>query len=76
MKVPRSEWIKTGIVFHDADGLNAYGLKAIKGATKAFQLVLQAYIIKHLLFEGKQSKKNTKWVAFEELIKKVYFNIF
>ena len=60
MKVPRSEWIKTGIVFHDADGLNAYGLKAIKGATKAFQLVLQAYIIKHLLFEGKQSKKNTK----------------
>ena len=59
-KVPRTEWIKTGIVFHDADGLNAYGLKAVKGATKAFQLVLQAYIIKHLLFEGKQNKKNIK----------------
>ena len=34
--------------------------QATKGATKAFQLVLQSYIMKHLLFDGKQNKKNLK----------------
>ena len=58
-QVPRPEWIKTGLIFNPADALNAFGLKALKGATKAFQLVLQAYIIKNLLFEGKH-KKNIK----------------
>jgi hypothetical protein len=32
----------------------------VKGATKAFQLVLQAYIQKHLMFEGKMAKKAVK----------------
>ena len=59
-KVPRQEWIKTGIIFHEADGLNAYGLKAMKGATKSFQLILQAYIMKHLLFETKHNKRTVK----------------
>ena len=58
-QVPRPEWIKTGLIFNPAEALNAFGLKALKGATKAFQLVLQAYIIKNLLFEGK-NKKNIK----------------
>ena len=58
--VPRPEWIKTGLIFHPAEALHAYGLKVVKGATKAFQLVLQAYIMKHLLFENKQNKKTTK----------------
>ena len=48
--------IKTGLIFNPPEALNAYGLKALKGATKAFQLVLQAYIIKNLLFEGKHKK--------------------
>ena len=58
--MPRPEWIKTGVMFHEPDGLNAYGLKAVKGATKGFQLVLQAYIMKHLLFEVKNNKKTAK----------------
>ena len=40
--------------------LHAFGLLATKGATKAFQLVLQAYILKHLMFEGKMAKKAAK----------------
>ena len=38
--VPRPEWIKTGVEFHPPEVTNAYGLKAIKGATKSFQLIL------------------------------------
>jgi len=58
--VPRPEWIKTGVEFHPPEVTNAYGLKAIKGATKSFQLILEAYILKHLLFESKQTKRATK----------------
>ena len=38
--VPTPAWIKTGVIFHDQEQTNAYGLKAVKGATKAFQLIL------------------------------------
>ena len=55
--IPRVEWLKTGIIFNEPDNLHAFGLKGIQGATKAFQMILQAYILKHLLFEGKSSKK-------------------
>ena len=93
--VPRPDWIKTGLIFHDPEQCNAFGLKALKGATKSFQLILgmskwfltstcfstaikllkmmgnlfsihfdtgfaEAYILKHLLFESKSSKKAAK----------------
>ena len=35
----------------------AFGLKVTQGAPKAFQLILQAYILKHLMFEGRNSKR-------------------
>ena len=57
---PSPEWIKTGIIFNEADNLNAFGLRAVKGATKAFQIVLEAFVLKHLMFEGKASKKAAK----------------
>ena len=46
--------------FSQPEQLHAYGLRATKGATKAFQLVVQAYILKHLMFEGKMAKKAAK----------------
>ena len=52
-------WVRTGLVFHTPENLHAFGLKASKGAAKAFQLVLEAYILKKLLFE-KASKKATQ----------------
>ena len=58
--VPRPEWIKTGVNFNEPEQLSAFGLKAVKGATKAFQMVVQAYIMKHLMFEGKSAKKAAK----------------
>ena len=58
--MPQPDWIKTGVVFNEADFLSAFGLKVTKGATKDFQLVLQAYILKHLMFVGKVAKKAAK----------------
>ena len=57
---PSPEWTKTGIIFNEADNLYAFGLKAVKGPTKAFQMILQAYILKHIMFEGKEYKKAAK----------------
>merc|ERR1711953_1322193 len=57
--VPRAEWIKSGLVFHIPEQTNAYGLNATKGAVKAFQIVIESFILKHLLFEGK-TKKGSK----------------
>ena len=56
--VPSPEWVKTGIVFHEQEAVHAYGLKVVRGATKAFQMILQGYVMKHLLFEGKQKKSS------------------
>ena len=55
--VPKPEWVKTGIIFHEYNKEAAFGLRVDNGATKAFQMILQAYILKHLMFEGKGSKK-------------------
>ena len=57
---PGPEWIKTGILFNQSDDLYAFGLKAIKGPTKAFQIILEAFVLKHLMFEGKASKRASK----------------
>ena len=54
--IPRAAWLKVGLCFREAEGLSAYGLMAEKGATKGFQLVVQAYIMKHLMFEGRGRK--------------------
>ena len=54
--VPPPEWIKSGLVFHEQESVHAYGLKCVRGSSKAFQIVLQGYIMKHLLFEGKHKK--------------------
>ena len=58
--IPLPEWIKTGVLFNKAESLYAFGLKAMNGATKAFQIVLESYVLKHLMFEGKSAKKAAK----------------
>ena len=55
--MPTPDWIKTGIVFNAPGREGAFGLRATQGATKAFQVILQSYILKHLMFERKGSKK-------------------
>ena len=60
MAMPSSDWLRTGVVFHEAEALHAFGLKAQKGPTKAFQMVLQAYILKYLMFH-KFSKKVSRF---------------
>ena len=58
--MPRPEWTKSGIIFHKAGKEGAFGLKTKNGASKGFQMILQSYILKHILFEGKETKKSTK----------------
>ena len=51
--VPGAEWIKSGITFNPPEKAQAFGLHTGKGASKGFSIVLQAYILKHLLFSEK-----------------------
>ena len=39
--VPRPEWVKAGLAFHEAEQLQAYGLNGQKGAAKSFLIVMQ-----------------------------------
>ena len=48
--VPNPEWIHTGIIFHSPAKVHAFGLQLSSGAQKAFQVILQAYILKYLFF--------------------------
>ena len=53
---PKSEWLKQGITLHPADALFAYGVKAPRNGVRNFMLCLNAYFLKHLLFEtGKKA---------------------
>ena len=54
--VPSPEWVRSGFAFHTPENLHAFGLKASKGATKAFKLLCQAYILKNLLFHKNATK--------------------
>ena len=54
--MPEPYWIHKGIVFHPPEKIFAFGLKTSHGAQKAFQIILQAYVLKHLFFGGHKSK--------------------
>ena len=64
--MPGPEWTKTGIRFHEPEKLHAYGLQALRGAVKGFQLVLQSFILKQLLFPGK-SRTNGRQVTLYQV---------
>jgi len=58
---PKSEWLKQGIPLHPAEGLFAYGVRAPRNGTRNFLLCLNAYFLKHLLFDtGKSRNKASK----------------
>ncbi|KAJ8871092.1 hypothetical protein PR048_027396 [Dryococelus australis] len=48
---PRSEWLRTGLVFREPDQDLAFGLKAARNGTRGLLSVVQAHILKHLLFQ-------------------------
>jgi len=49
---PKSEWLKQGICLHPPEGLFAYGVRAPRNnGVKNFMVVLNAYFLKHLLFD-------------------------
>ena len=59
MAMPETDWLRTGIVFHNPGDLHAFGLKTQKGPSKPFQMVLQACILKYLMFH-KFCKRGTE----------------
>ncbi|RZF39071.1 hypothetical protein LSTR_LSTR006608, partial [Laodelphax striatellus] len=50
---PRGEWLRTSILFNTPEKENAFGLKTPKNGTRGLVAVLQAFVIKQLLFEKK-----------------------
>ncbi|XP_018910116.1 inactive ubiquitin carboxyl-terminal hydrolase MINDY-4B isoform X2 [Bemisia tabaci] len=66
---PRGEWLRTGFVFRDADKELAYGLKAPRNGCRGLLSVVQAYILKQLLFERKDFKKNEPVMQPEMLLR-------
>jgi len=68
--VPSIEWVRSGFAFHTPENLHAFGLKATKGAVKAFKLLCQAYILKNLLFQknvtkAEQNQKEGRFTKYE-----------
>ena len=58
--IPRPEWMRSGIIFNPSKSVQSYGLSMLRGASKSFLLLVQAYVLKHLLFHGKSGKKSSK----------------
>lgn len=56
----RPEWSRAGLIFHPALTAQSYGLHVGKGSSKPFLLILQAHVLKQLLFHGKAAKKSQK----------------
>lgn len=48
---PRGEWLRTGITFREPDKDLSYGLKAARNGTRGLISVLQAEVVKYLLFD-------------------------
>ncbi|KAK3923018.1 Inactive ubiquitin carboxyl-terminal hydrolase MINDY-4B [Frankliniella fusca] len=49
---PRSEWSRTGLVMREPERDLGYGLRAPRNGTRGLLAVVQAYLVKHLLFEA------------------------
>ncbi|KAF6204110.1 hypothetical protein GE061_002450 [Apolygus lucorum] len=55
---PRGEWLRTGLLVVEEEKEIPYLLKAAKNTTRGLLSVLQAEVIKYLLFDNNQGKKN------------------
>ena len=49
-----------GIVFHQHEQLLAFGIQMTHGSQRAFQSILQAFILKHLFFGGNKNNRSDK----------------
>ncbi|XP_073985017.1 inactive ubiquitin carboxyl-terminal hydrolase MINDY-4B isoform X3 [Rhodnius prolixus] len=54
---PRGEWLRTGIIMHEEEKEVPYLLKGPKNTTRGLLTVLQAEILKYLLFEVHKNNK-------------------
>lgn len=55
---PRGEWTRTGLIFGLPHQELPYGLRCPRNATRGLQSVLQAHIIKYLLFDCRHREKS------------------
>ena len=54
--VPEPYWLEAGLVFHPHERLFGFGLQTSHGAQKAFQIIIEAHILKHLFFGGHKNR--------------------
>jgi hypothetical protein len=60
VSAPKHEWLRTGLVFRDADQELGYGLKSPRNGTRGLLSVVQGHIIKHLLFEKRDKDQRPR----------------
>ena len=58
--VPEPHWIHAGICFNKAEQPLSFGLKISHGSQRAFQIILQAFVLKQLFFGGQSNGKNSR----------------
>lgn len=56
---PRGEWTRTAITFGSPREELPYGLRSSRNGTRGLQSVLQAFIIKYLLFDRRSDDQRT-----------------
>lgn len=61
---PRGEWTRTGLTF--SKDTYTFGLKCPKNATRGLQSVVQAFLIKHFIFENRPKEKS---IPLDKLLK-------
>ncbi|XP_075235790.1 inactive ubiquitin carboxyl-terminal hydrolase MINDY-4B-like isoform X2 [Lycorma delicatula] len=61
---PRGEWLRTGFTLNNPEKELGFGLKTTKNGTRGLASVIQAYMIKLLLFEKRETT-----LTSEELLK-------
>ena len=56
--IPGPEWIETGLKFHEPDKEHGFGLRIERELSKSFLILIQAYVLKNLLFRGRSKPQH------------------
>ena len=65
---PGTEWLDSALKFNQPEEPYAFGLKAVKGSTKAFQLVVQSFVLKHLMFGETSTRRSIRCFLMERTV--------
>uniref|UniRef100_A0A1B6CE23 Ubiquitin carboxyl-terminal hydrolase MINDY n=1 Tax=Clastoptera arizonana TaxID=38151 RepID=A0A1B6CE23_9HEMI len=67
----RGEWLRTGLVFREPDKNLSYGLKAARNGTRGLISVIQAEVVKYLLFNKRDTSQSPEQLLKASLIRQI-----